>query len=87
MELPFSYEDRNTEALELAFGPVHLEAILDGEYGERYQWLTRDIFLINWSDEPYTIQDELSAMLTYMDKYGFEATLISRMKPSIRWKS
>lgn len=72
---PFDFNSRTSDELELQLGSAYIVDYYNGEQDEKYKWILQDIFLINWSDETVPVEDALYVLLTYMDKYGFEAQI------------
>jgi len=73
VNIPFSYDERTTDELELSLGDSYLTDTWNGDSNDAYKWIIQDISLINWSDKIIKLEDSMYLLLTYMNKYGFEA--------------
>jgi len=71
--IPFSYADRTSDELELHLGENYLTDSWNGDSNEAYKWVIQNVSIINWSNETIDLEDALYMLLTYMNKYGFEA--------------
>ena len=73
VEMPFDYETRESDELEVHLGAAYILDTWKGEKDEKYKWIVQEISMINWFASKKEIAGVLYALLTYMDKYGFEA--------------
>ena len=73
LKVPFDYNSRKEDELELHLGDFTILDKWNGEEDNKYKWIIQEINLINWSDKTIDIGNALSALLTYKDTYGFEA--------------
>lgn len=71
--MPFDYENRGNDELELNLGSIQIFDTWKGEKDEKYKWIVQDFSMINWSGSQKEINESLYVLLTYMDEYGFEA--------------
>lgn len=75
IDMPFSYDLRQNDGLELKLNDIQIYGKWNGEKDEKYKWIVQKFSIINWSLEKESLENELDVLLTYDDKYGFEAQI------------
>lgn len=75
IDMPFSYDLRQNDGLELKLNDIQIYSKWNGEKDEKYKWIVQKFSIINWSLEKESLENELDVLLTYDDKYGFEAQI------------
>ncbi len=75
VSLPFDYGTRESDALELKLGEASVSEIYKGDKDEKYKWIFQEFSLINWSGEAQDVEESVSMLLAYAQKYGFEGTI------------
>ncbi len=76
VELPFDYGTRESDALELKLGEMHINDSYSGKRDRRYKWIIQPFYLINWSSEAVELDESVSMLLAYAQRYGFQGEIL-----------